>query len=409
MLEAAVAAGDQDARVLWLLPFDLPRHKRVGVNVDPSNFGRRLSCDTYVADDDESSIQSYLFSWTNPVAFVARYRPRLTAVVPAREAAMAGLCEVYLLSASRSSSPEQVRSTSVRGDPWDTAKDAGLDTDRLVQVVAPTSTLVRWFEAAGRYLGELDEAEAELTRHWHEYGRTLPLSNRRRRKFWTWRAAAEAAYDRMLAASEEYRPIYEEITATIEATRRRYEELAPRMLAYFQWENRRDWYLLDASDSDAVGVSGKQRGLLVVRGDVRPDLVSDTHQPVCVGSLREVYGAAEEARFVDLRLVRWDEATVRTCDRELAALAGEISRICQGGKGGPAVSGFRSSFASYCRERFTYDPREMSDRAKLAADRRARARSRRKAATRSKSRSRFTGSWPTNPGDVGGFDVSVHT
>lgn len=379
--ERARADGDLDAPVMWLLPshgrLQLPR--RPGWRESGREFASKLTrWRVDVSEERGGSIftRRYDGAWRCEGAFVSRRRPRLIAFPPAFEARLDALSDFYAFGEDR----------------WDAGRAAGTfarepapDAD---PVAAERSDLERWYDATEAYLAELYAAQEGLVSYWAEHGHKLHLPWRRgsaRR----WRATLEAAYERLTAAAERYRPVLDEITGTIPVTVRAQAQLDVRMRRFYDWEERPLWRLAPADED----------GFLLVRSDVAAAQAAPTATPAATP--RPLWMAFEAARHElswNLLPVDWDEASIRACDAELAAIFGDDGPIGRTRSGRPMVGAAPSSFAGWFRQRFGRNHDLADDRARLERRRAERAAARR---VDSDGRRHVGGSWPTAPG-VGG-------
>jgi hypothetical protein len=313
----------------------------------------------------------YKLPWSASVAFAQRCEPALSAFPPAVEARLRTLCDLYVIDAD----PHEIRH-DLAGEPnlrpaapavsAGSAGSAGSGTVAADRVVADAHDLERWRDACEAYRAELGGAQGDLVGYWVQRRHQFPPSSwRRRRAFRQWQLRLATAYERLTAASDRFRPVFDELTAAIQETDRAYQDLTARIRRYHDWGRRTLWRMVPTPEGFLIGRSDSP-------GMDSPDTESAGMDPAGAASprpLNELYESAKSERYVRLRQIDWDEASIRLCDGELAALAQQSLPVGRTRSGFPMADPAPASFADWFQGRFGGHHQRLSDRAALARER----------------------------------------
>ncbi|GAA4104706.1 hypothetical protein GCM10022214_84250 [Actinomadura miaoliensis] len=434
LLALARERGEPDTRAMWLLPYAQRRPHREHPlfkghwNNDLPDLGwRHLSMSQGIQIEVRHPFGGFTYrhqmKWQVPYTFFRRCRPSSEWFPPIFQDRLSALCDLYVASYEK---PDASWGADLRmrlpAEPEPDAPEpmleprerAGLASDEpwaaevveAVHVAADEDDLRRWQQAAIAYLTEIDEVVRQLGDAWTEYGhRIAPSPRRTPRRFARWQAALTDGYDRLLRASEQYRPIHDEVRAQAEQTARTYPRISAHFAGLFTWQQRKLWYLAPAG-TDEFRIT-------------RSDVAAPAETATSVSRLKDVIEEARDKRL-DLHLVDWDEDSVRLADRELADMAARLpppSGTTPAGR--PMVPEFPQSFLAMVDDWFGPVVERLRNREELERERAQRAQWR---AERAADKSRRTsgyhgGSYPTDPGggDYGGGDFGsfggfgVHT
>jgi hypothetical protein len=353
-LDQARAQGNLQARVGWLLPY----HR--------ASMGGRPPAEVTVVHRNGDYPDS---RWAVKPLRALRCQVSVQAMPPAVEEQIRELGELYLID-DRS---------------WEAENVVGGDEER---VAADAADLTRWREAAETYLSELAAVSRDLWRFWVDRGRRLGVSRGRPATLRAWQALVRSGYERLARAADAYRPVFEEISAAIATTARARDELEARQQRERGWQARPLWYLRPAGEEGAT----------VVRSDV-----SGTPPPgVVPGPLRVTYDDAKARHDRELIPVDWDEASLRSCDAELAAMSARYPPVGETRSGRSMTEPALVTFAGWFHQYVGVRHDGISDREYLERRRQIRIQAQaRRTIPRHPS---VGGSWPT---DLGAGDYGI--
>ncbi|GAA4138858.1 hypothetical protein GCM10022416_24660 [Actinomadura keratinilytica] len=346
--------------------------------------------------------------WQAPCVILRRCRPAAEWFPPIYQERLSALCDLYVASytKARTWGPTLSIRVSADADPYtfepsvEPCRKVGFaDDDPLaapvvgtVHVAAEEGDFERWQDAALEYLTEINDVVEQLSRVWCDDGKQISLSSwRTRRRFARWQSALADGYDRLLRASERYRPVHDEVRAQAEETARAFPRMGAQIARLFAWQRRKLWYLAPAEEDE----------FRIIRSDVVAPPEAD-QQP---GGFGDVIEEAQDKRF-HLHLVDWDEEAVRVSDRELAAIAEGLPPYAGTTPAGkPIAPQFPSSLLDLAEDWYGSTVKRLNDRDELERDREWRAEAERKRAQQPPRRTtRYYGG---SGSDYGGF--GIHT
>jgi hypothetical protein len=355
-----------------------------------------------ISDREPSVIRSrrYEIKWQQYHTVTWQAQPCLSAFPAALRARAPRLSDVHLFAVDRSTGPQRARPP--RTDAVSVA--SGVPG---VRIVGDDRDFRRWTDAACAYLDEIVAVETVLGEHWAVDERRIASSWRGRKEFARWQELVEEQFDRLVAASDRYRPVAEEVGAATAETERVYGEWAQRLHVLHDWHRSLRWRLVRTG----------RRSYRIERDDFahrRPAFVpkrSDGNgylaEPGSArGELDDVHQRAYHERRANLCRIEWGQPSVEACDRELAALLPDNGPIGRTGDGQPMVGPLPTTFAGWYALWSGRPLDDLSDTSKLRQDRlrqrKIERESRQRHGTQTSSRSGFTGgSWPTSLGAGG--------
>lgn len=375
---------------MWMLPSGTRRPWTDGRrlwSIQEARTGLRSWEDLTVSELRDGLIHGrrYRLEWSGTVAFAQRCRPRFGFFPPAFDARVGTLCDLYVIHARAGRA-----GTTVEGGPELRVVPSALaGSDTADRVVADPEDLERWWDGCDAYREELHRVEVDLAGFWTgRRHRFSPSPWRQRRAFRKWRLMLAASYDRLAAASGDYRQVFDEMTEAIGETAHAYGDLTVRYRRRYDWEQRKQWCLVPTGE-----------GFLIRRSEVAGGEPADAGNPQ---EFRWVYEEAKSQRYANLRPVDWDDESIRLCDRELADLSAASPAAGRLRSGSPMVGPAPASFAEWFHELVGPDHRGLSDRAALERERELRAEWRANPPS-SRRDSRGTGGYLTDPGGHSGI------
>ncbi|MEU5864543.1 hypothetical protein ABZ815_25465 [Nonomuraea sp. NPDC047529] len=428
-LSIAREQGEQDARVMWLLPFQqrTPYEEPLFAcstsqrAVDPhAPVALYESQEVHLTERDPSNASEHISifdtRWQVPSTFVWHCRPSPEWFPPIFETRQSTLCDLYVASAEKVELGWNadlllrvpVRPGSDGPEPAPTLltpesshhRPLPVERSGVTHLAADQGDLDRWQEAAVAYLTELNEVVRQVSHAWCDYGHRIALSSRRtRRRFERWRSTLMDGHDRLARASDRYRPVHDEVRAQIEETSRTHLRMGAQFSRLFRWQQREAWYLTP---------SGPEEFRIARTDEAGP---APTGRPV---SLQHVIEAAKEKRR-DLHRVDWHPDSVHAADGELAAITARLPPSGTTPRGLPMAPAPSPSLFALVEDWFRLEVKDLSDPAELERDRARHAEWEEERARSAPQRSSSTssgGSYPTYPGggDFGGFGgFTVHT
>jgi hypothetical protein len=202
-----------------------------------------------------------------------------------------------------------------------------------------------------------------------------PSSWRRRAAFRQWQLTLATAYERLTAASDRYRQVFDELTEAIQETDRAYQDLTARIRRYHDWGERRLWRMVPTPEgfligrSDSAGMDSAGMGAAGMDSAGMDAAGMDPAAAATPRPLNELYESVKSERYVRLRQIDWDEASILLCDAELAALSRGSPPVGRTRSGFPMAGPGPASFADWFQGRFGGHHQSLSDRAALARER----------------------------------------
>ncbi|GLZ13991.1 hypothetical protein Acsp04_42260 [Actinomadura sp. NBRC 104425] len=380
--------GSDSGRQPWLLPDGQERLPHIAKTLFKGHWGRNLSVlgldqispfeENEVTVPKPGSIygRRYHMTWQAPCVILRRCRPAAEWFPPIYEERLSALCDLYVASytKARTWGPTLSIQVSADADPYtfepsvEPCRKAGFADDDpyaapvvgTVHIAAEDRDIKRWQDAAIAYLTEIDDVVERLSRVWCDDGKRIsPSPWRTRRRFARWQSALADGYDRLLRASEQYRPVHDEVRAQAEETAKAFPRMGAQIARLFAWQQRELWYLAPA-EGDEFRIT-------------RSDVVAPAETGQKLSGLGDVIKEAQEKRF-RLHLVDWDEEAVRVSERELAAIAERLPPYAGTTPAGePIAPKFPSSLLDLAEDWFGPGVARLNDRDELERDRELRA------------------------------------
>lgn len=346
-LQLAQRRGDRSARAMWLLP------RFLGGELRSASY--RYDLPLTVTQDDEvrvmadrgdrRSVHGYRVTWLVPITLARLCAPKLPTFPPVYDETVPQLSPLYVPVES----PVAAIPSSRLVEPLDNDDDDG----SLRRIAGDKADIDMWHNATATYLDELGSTQRDVIGYWRAHGRKLPVYGFKRRAFRRWRDFLESAHQRIVAASDAYRPVFDRVTELAAETDTAYDTLTSQYRRLHEWEGRPIWRLRPLGD-----------GFVITRTDV-----DDVPDPTQSGEpIRDVYQAAWAKRHDDLCPIDWHEPSIAKSDDELEARFREHREIGLTRSGRPLINGPPVLFTRWSDDHVDFDFWSISDRDRLARD-----------------------------------------